>query len=250
MGLHIERYGSGEQCVFLHGAGGSSSSWHLQKELADAMEVILVDLPGHGKSPGPASDTVDGLRESVYETLGSLNIERCFIAGHSMGGAAAMSLALAYPSLVKGLILIGTGARLRVAPEFLKGIMYDKEATVRAIMEVAFGRQTPAAVKERGVSEMMKCDAATIFNDYLACDGFDIMADVARISARTLILCALSDLLTPPKYSEYLNSRIKGSQIELIEGAGHLMMLEKPAEVNRHIRKFIGTEAAGPKRDT
>jgi pimeloyl-ACP methyl ester carboxylesterase len=160
-----------------------------------------------------------------------------------------MSLALAYPSLVKGLILIGTGARLRVAPEFLEGVQKDKEATVKAIMEVAYGRRTPPDVRQRGAEEMMKCDARTILSDYLACDRFDIMATVAQISAPTLILCALSDLLTPPKYSEYLNSQIKGSRIELIEGAGHLMMLEKPAEVNRLIKGFIGAASAGSARD-
>jgi pimeloyl-ACP methyl ester carboxylesterase len=248
MGLHIERYGSGEQYVFIHGAGGSSSAWYFQKELENAMEIILLDLPGHGKSRGPAPDTIEGIREAVYETLCSLNIAQCFIAGHSMGGAAAMSLALAYPSLVKGLILIGTGARLRVAPEFLEGIQKDKEKTVRMIVEVAFGRKTPPALKESGVREMMKCDALTILSDYHACDRFDIMATAARISAPTLILCAQSDLLTPPKYSEYLNSQIKGSRIELIEGAGHLMMLEKPAEVNKLIREFVDAPVAGSAR--
>jgi pimeloyl-ACP methyl ester carboxylesterase len=240
MNMHVERYGSGEQCVFIHGAGGSSLSWSSQRELQKSMEVILLDLPGHGGSPGPAPDSVEGFRDAVHETLRSLNIEKCYIAGHSLGGAIAMSFALAYPEMVKGLILVGTGAKLKVMPEFLEGILEDKEGTVKSIIEIAFGRTTPLPVKEEGFKEMMKCDAKTIYNDYYACDRFDVMASVENITVPTLILCALSDLLTPPKYSEYLKGKIKGSKIELIEGAGHLMMIEKPAVVNSHIRRFIG----------
>lgn len=237
--MHVERYGSGEQVVFIHGAGGSSQSWYFQRELQKSMEVILPDLPGHGGSPGPACNSIEALRDAVHETLGSLHVEKCYIAGHSMGGAVAMSLALACPQIVKGLILIGTGAKLKVMPEFLEGIRKDKEKTVKSIIELAFGRNTPLPVKENGISEMMKCEAETIYNDYYACDHFDVMDSVERITVPTLIVCALSDLFTPPKYSEYLNWKIKGSQIKLIEGSGHLMMIEKPAEVNAAIRGFV-----------
>jgi pimeloyl-ACP methyl ester carboxylesterase len=237
--LDVERYGSGEPCVFIHGAGGSSASWYFQRELQSSMEVIALDLPGHGNSPGPAPASVEGFRDAVREALLSLGLEKCYLAGHSMGGAIAMSLALSYPEAVKGLILIGTGAKLKVMPEFLEGIVKDKENTVRSIIELAFGRNTPPSVKEEGFREMMKCDAQTIFNDYYACDHFDVMASLGEITVPTLILCALSDVLTPPKYSEFLNWKIKGSQIELIQGAGHLMMIEKPAEVNKAIRGFV-----------
>ena len=239
MGLYSERYGSGESCLFIHGAGGGTGSWYFQKELQKSMEVVLLDLPGHGNSPGPSLDSIAGLTEAVFGTISELGIGRCYVAGHSMGGAVAMSLALTHPEAVKGLVLIGTGARLRVAPEFLEGVRKEKEGTVRLIVETAFGRNAAPVLKENGFKEMMKCDAETIYNDYLACDRFDIMDKVGSIEVPTLVVCALSDLLTPPKYSEYLHSVIKGSEIELIEGCGHLMMLEKPREVNRAIEKFV-----------
>ncbi len=239
MSIHVERYGSGEPCVFIHGAGGSTVSWRHQKELQKYMEVILLDAPGHGSSPGPAPDSVEGIRDAVREALISLNVGKCYLAGHSLGGAVAMSFALAYPEMVKGLILIGTGARLRVMPEFLEGVLADKEKTVKSIIELAYGRTVPLPVKEEGIREMMKCDARTIYNDYFACDHFDVMGSLEAITLPTLIICALSDLLTPPKYSEYLNWKIKGSEIQLIEGSGHMMMIEKPVEVNAHIAKFV-----------
>jgi pimeloyl-ACP methyl ester carboxylesterase len=239
MGIYAERYGKGEPCVFIHGAGGGSASWHRQIDLQDSMEVVLLDLPGHGNSPGPAPDRVEAYRDSVRDGLRELGIEKCYVAGHSLGGAIAMSLALSDPEMVKGLILIGTGARLRVMPDFLEGILKDKEKTVRSIVDLAFGRTTPAEIKEEGFKTIMKCDAHTIYNDYQACDHFDAMNTVENITAPTLIICALSDLLTPPKYSEYLKWKIKGSDITLIDPAGHLMMIEQPGAVNKAIRGFV-----------
>jgi pimeloyl-ACP methyl ester carboxylesterase len=239
MNLNVEKYGSGEPCLFIHGAGGSSGSWYFQRELQKSMEVILIDLPGHGKSPGPSLDKIEDMRDGVLETLRSLNIEKCFIAGHSMGGAIALTLALTRPEAVKGLILVGTGAKLKVMPDFLEGILRDKEGTLKQITEVAFGRNTPPAMKESGLKEMMKCEARTIYNDYYACDHFDLMDSVGDIKTPALIVCAGSDLMTPPKYSEYLSWKIKGSKIELIEGVGHMMMLERPAVLNKAIEGFV-----------
>lgn len=239
MNLNVERYGSGEACLFIHGAGGSSSSWYFQKDLQKSMEVILIDLPGHGKSPGPSLDKIEDMRDAVLETLRSLNMEKYFIAGHSMGGAIALSAALVRPESVKGLILVGTGARLKVMPDFLEGILKDKEGTLKLITEAAFGRNSPPAMKESGLKEMMKCEARTLYNDYYACDRFDLMDSVKEIKTPALIVCAGSDLMTPPKYSEFIHSQIKGSKIELIEGIGHMIMLERPAELNKAIEGFV-----------
>ncbi len=245
--MHIERYGKGNPCVFIHGATGSGLSWYFQKPLSDSMEIIFLDLPGHGQSPGPAPDTVEGFRDAVYEALRATNIDTCFMVGHSMGGAIAMSLALAHPGLIKGLVLVGTGAKLKVMPEILAGIVSDKEKTLRMISETAFGVEAAPAMKENGFNEMMKCDASSIYNDYVACDRFDIMDAVRNITAPTLMLCGRSDLLTPPRYSEFLYRQIKGSEIGLVDGAGHMIMIEKPKEFNTAVANFVLTTGKIPK---
>jgi pimeloyl-ACP methyl ester carboxylesterase len=237
--LYTETYGNGLPCVFIHGAGGSSLSWVFQRELERSMQVILTDLPGHGKSPGEAPDAIEGFTGHVYDTLQSLNLERCFIAGHSMGGAVAMSLAMAHPDLVKGLILIGTGARLRTMPEILEGVLQDKEKTVRMIVDFSFDKHAFPTIKESGFAQMMRCSAQTLYNDFQACTHFDVMDDLHTIRVPTLITCGRWDLLTPPKYSEYLHRHIEGSYLDLIDGAGHLVMLERPRELNRTIERFI-----------
>src|SRR5512138_1842696 len=96
---HIERFGTGEIALFLHGSGWNVSVWHNQKELASSMEIVFMDLPGHGKSEGPPCDSVAAYQESVYETIINHRLNGCFVVGHSLGGAIALSLAHSYPEL-------------------------------------------------------------------------------------------------------------------------------------------------------
>jgi pimeloyl-ACP methyl ester carboxylesterase len=240
--MNIETYGSGIPIVFIHGAGGSALSWLLQKaHFEKSNQVILIDLPGHGRSGGPSSDSIDAYAEALGNTLDSMGGGPAYIAGHSMGGAVALRLVMSRPSLARGLILIGTGAKLKVHPGILQGILRDKEATARTILDTAFSDAVPSALKSKVFTEYMKNDALTIFNDFTACDGFNLMGGLDAISVPTLVICGTADRFTPPKYSHYLTARIPGARLELIADAGHMVMLEKPAEVNAAIDRFVNT---------
>jgi pimeloyl-ACP methyl ester carboxylesterase len=240
MNLHVERYGAGEPAVFVHGAGGSSSAWYFQKEyLKRFMEVILVDLPGHGEASGILPQTIEEKRDIIRQALEELAIPKCYLVGHSMGGAISMSFALQYPELLKGLILVATGARLRVHPEILGAIMRDKAKAARQIMELAFGEKTAPMMVEAAIDELMKANAQVIYNDFMSCERFDLMGALGGIQNPTLIIGGEEDRLAPVHYSEYLHREIRGSKLVLIPGAGHMAPLEKPAEVNKAIKNFI-----------
>jgi pimeloyl-ACP methyl ester carboxylesterase len=238
MDIHMERYGRGRKVLFLHGAGGSSSSWRLQKRLEELCEIILVDLPGHGKSAGRVT-SIEAYTEGIRTAIRENGLEGCYVAGHSMGGVIAMSLALASPELVGGLILVSTGARLKVFPRILEGILKDKEGTVRAIIDFAFSKKAPPELIEVGFAEMMAAPKEVIHDDFSCCDTVDLMGDVASITVPTLVIAGTDDLLTPLKYSEYLAREIRGSRLVKIPDAGHMVMREKPEETNRAIEAFL-----------
>ncbi len=240
MDLHVERHGAGKPVVFIHGAMGSSNSWYFQKEyLKQFMEVILIDLPGHGKSPGDGCEHLEECRDIVRDNLVRIGVEKFCLVGHSLGGAIAMLFALTYPELLERLVLVTTGARLRVFPEILQGILKDKEETVRKIAEYAFSKKTAAPVIEAGFNEMMKCRKEVIHSDFSSCEEFNVMERVSGISLPTLILCGEDDVLTPIKYSEFLQEEIQHSKLVRIPDAGHIMMIEKPEAVNRAIKEFV-----------
>jgi len=240
MNLHVERYGQGEQIIFIHGSGWNTRMWYNQRDyLKSSMEVILVDLPGHGKSPGDGCDSVEEYRDTIYGVVKMLSPGRCYVAGHSLGGAIAMSFALSYPDVTKGIVLIGTGAKLRVLPQILEGITKDKDNAVQNIVTLAFSKKAPLTLKNDDFNETMQCKAEAIYKDFNACNHFDIMDSVGSLQVPALIICGTDDVLTPPKYSSYLNKEIKGSRLVLIEDAGHMVMMEKPMDVNRAIGEFV-----------
>jgi pimeloyl-ACP methyl ester carboxylesterase len=240
MDLNVERHGKGEKLLFIHGAGGSSSSFHFEKQyLQRSSEVILLDLPGHGKSGGEGSRNITDYVSTLTELILRKGMEGCYAVGHSMGGLVAMSLGLAHPELLKGLVLVTTGARLRISAEILEWIMEDKEKTVKMMMDLAFSKKSAPFLVQAAVAEMMKTPAQVIFGDFYACEQVDITEQVKEITMPTLIICATDDVLTPSEHSEYLNRAIRGSRLVTIPDAGHMVTLEKPKEVSQAIEEFV-----------
>jgi len=236
--MHVERFGEGQSVLFIHGSGCTSGIWERQKEYLHAsMQVVLVDLPGHGRSTGDGCGSVEEYGDAVYHSLKG-QAPYC-VAGHSLGGAIAMYLALSHPEFVNGIILIGTGARLKVLPSILEGIKREKERTIGEINALSFSRATPAAARAEVLGMMMSCAPEVIHKDFSACDRFDIMNSVGSIRVPTLILCGEDDALTPAKYSRFLNEQIPDSKLALIKDAGHMAMVEKPDEVNGAIEVFL-----------
>ncbi|UCH50460.1 MAG: alpha/beta hydrolase, partial [Chloroflexota bacterium] len=102
--------------IFIHGAGNTSLLWHYQTKYFTGSEAI--NLPGHPE--GKACTSIDEYAQWFHQYVSQGKHLPLAIAGHSLGGAIALMYALDYPGDVKALILIGTGARLRVRPDLLK----------------------------------------------------------------------------------------------------------------------------------
>ena len=229
-----------ETILFIHGAGGGQYTWSYQKGFFEMeFNPVLVELPGHGESGGEGEEEVGKYGEHVYAFLKSLGLQKVFLVGHSMGGAIAQTLALTHAEMMKGIVLVGTGARLKVLPMILDGIRNNFEETVRKINQFAFSRKVQADLIEKGLSFMLRCRPEVLYGDFLACDRFDRMNEVGKIVLPTLILCGDDDQLTPVKYSQFLNSRIEGSKLEVLSNAGHMVMMEAAQPFNERVREFI-----------
>ena len=225
--------------VFVHGAGGTHQHWLYQVRDLPHSPTYALDLPGHGRSEGPGRDGISAYGDWLVTFLDAVAVDQAVLVGHSMGGGIAQEVALRYPARVAGLGLVATGARLRVAPAILDGIRQDSEAAVRLICDFVFGPETPAETVRLGRRQMAEIEAEVLYNDFLACDGFDLMERLGEISAPALIVCGTQDRLTPPKYSVYLRDRIEGATLHLVEGAGHMVMVENPQNVSRALTAFV-----------
>jgi pimeloyl-ACP methyl ester carboxylesterase len=183
-----------------------------------------MDLPGHGKSEGSLLSNIEDMTEFIDDFIGALFLEKFVLVGHSMGGAIAQEFALHYPEKLRGLILIGTGARLKVSREILGNL--------------AAG-QMPFKDFSHLFGPMNEFSPAVYWADFEACNKFDRVLSVEKIKVPSLIIVGDEDVMTPVKYSQFLSSNLLNSQLRIIKGAGHMCMLEKPTEVTEEIINFI-----------
>jgi pimeloyl-ACP methyl ester carboxylesterase len=238
--LYFSLSGRGAQDILLvHGSGGDHTLWSYQvKGLREAFSVAALDLNGHGRSPFREGNGLSTYTEDVLAVLERLS-GRAFLVGHSLGGAIALNVALHYPDRIGGLGLIGTGAHLRVLPELLELLQRDFEAAVELILDWAFAKKPEPKLLAKAREQMRRNGQKTLLRDLLTCDSFDVMDKLGQIGVPTLIVCGREDKLTPVKYSEYLRDHIPNASLKVIEGAGHMVMLEQPEQLNQAIREFL-----------
>jgi pimeloyl-ACP methyl ester carboxylesterase len=226
--------------VFVHGSGGTRLHWNYQRGFFESFyNVVTADFPGHGAASGEGEESVRAYAKHLLRLVEALPGDVFCLVGHSLGGAVVQEFALLYPRHVEALVLVGTGARLRVLPEILEGIEERCDETVRLINSYAFSRKSPAEMVQSGIEAMLKTDKTVLHGDFSACEGFDIMDRVGTIKVPTLVVCGSDDLLTPPKYARFLAEKIEGARIEIIGDAGHMVMIEKPDEFNRRLMDFL-----------
>ncbi len=171
--------------------------------------------------------------------LDALNVRQVALGGHSMGGAIAQTIALDYPERVAGLVLMGTGAKLRVAPTLLDGVLKNFEESLALIAEWSFGPTAPAELRQLGIKVMKETGSTVLHGDFLACDRFDVSGRLAEIQVPTLVIGGTADKMAPLKFSRSLAAKIPNARLKSVEGAGHMFVLERPDLVAAAVAQFM-----------
>jgi pimeloyl-ACP methyl ester carboxylesterase len=229
--------------VLIHGAGGHHLHWpHQLRRLAD-QHVLAPDLPGHGKSGGLGQQSVEVYARAVIEWLRGLNLRQVIVVGHSMGGAIAQHLALAFPEAVRGLVLVGSGARLPVNADILDRVSRPETfpAGVDLIINWSYAEAANPRLKAQVREAMLETRSSALHNDLLACQSFDSRARLKEIEQPALVVVGAEDRMTPVRLSEELHAGLAHAELHIVPAAGHMVALEKPEDCARHVRAFIGT---------
>lgn len=238
--MNVVESGTGRALVFVHGAGCNHRVWLKQLEFfKDFYRVIAPDLPGHGDDQADGLESVDKYALALREELKKRGLGQFILCGHSMGGAIAQFYALNFPEDLSGLILASTGARLRVTHQIFEMIEKDYNAFIELSITFSVAQEVKEEIKAKFREIISKCRPDVAFNDFKACNNFDLMEKVEGIKIPTLILCGENDLLTPVKYSKYLEGKIKGAKLFVFSNCGHMIMLERPEEFNTALQMFI-----------
>lgn len=237
----IQEDNSRDAIILIHGAGGSYLYWPPEIRHLPGGNILAVDLPGHGESSGDCKASIEANTRALFEFMDYLEIDRAVLGGHSMGGAIAQRMSLDYPERVKGLVLVGAGAKLRVHPQLIEDCSSPETypQAVSQILEWSFSQHADMKLVGLAGERMKDLSPNVLSADFGVCNAFDIRDQVGEIKQPTLIICGEDDLMTPVRFSEFLAGKIPGSRLEIIPQAGHMVMLEKPEVVARLINDFM-----------
>lgn len=236
--------------VLLHGFLCDSRVWRRELEdLSDRFRVVAWDAPGAGASSDPPhSFTITDWAGYLASFLDAISIERAHVLGLSWGGLLAQAFYRIHPTRVRTLILADTYAGWRGS----LGAEVAAQRLARCVRESALG---PAEFVARWVPAEFFADASPELSEEMAGVvrdlhplGFRLMAKtlaendtsdvLATIDVPTLLLWGEGDRRSPLEVAERFRSLIRGSELVVIPGAGHVSNMERPAEFDVHVRRF------------
>lgn len=229
--------------IWIHGAGGTHLDWPAELRRLPEGNSIVLDLPGHGPSPGHGRQSVMAYAADVIALMDTLKIPKAIIGGMSMGGAIAQTIALHYPTCTAGLILIATAARLRVNAELQKALSENHQQAIEWIVGNYWGENAPEQVKRLTQKRLAEIPWPVLQADYAAVGQFDVRDQLSRIQAPALIIGGTADQITPFAESEFLRDHISGSQLVKIDGGGHMLVLEQPQPTADAVSAWLATAA-------
>jgi pimeloyl-ACP methyl ester carboxylesterase len=227
--------------VLIHGAGGTHLYWPPELRRLPGYRVFALDLPGHGKSTGRGLQSIAAYAQAVKDWMLTLGLHSAVFAGHSMGSAIALKLALEQTDHVNGLVLLGAGGRLKVAPQLLENAASQTtyQNAVNLVIEWSFGSSASPRLKELAAHRMAETRSSVLYGDFLACNTFDETERIDQIRLPVLVVCGSEDKMTPLRQSQFLAEHIPGAILKIIPGAGHMVMLENPQPVAEMLLGFL-----------
>jgi pimeloyl-ACP methyl ester carboxylesterase len=223
--------GVGAPLLMLHGLGGSSRWWFpLFPELSSAsLRLIVPDLPGFGRSPGPMLEIADASR-AVIRLVDRMGLAQFFLCGHSMGGAIAAQIAADYGGRVRRLVLIDSAGIPGTGPNRALG---------RVLQPWSW---CPLRFYPTFVGDMLRAGPRNMLNGIHEMRHFDIQPMLRRVRVKTLVIWGEKDFLTPLEQGRKIADGLPDAQLEIVPGARHLPMVSAPDIVSRLIVRFFGEE--------
>ena len=257
--LYYEAHGEGEPLILIPGFGTGLWLWLKQTEaFAQRFRTIVFDPRGVGRSGGAGTNaTIAACADDVAALLSALGLESAHVLGASFGGFVAQEFALAHAQLLGKLVLCCTsfgGARHLLpsastlqAMASVEGLNTEERTrrNLRPAFAAKFLAERPEAVEEFIAMRLRHpVGELTHFAQLQSAATFDAGARIARIEAPTLVITGDEDAIVPPGNSRNLAASIPRAHLSIIEGAGHMVFIERSDEFNRAVIEFLEEQSA------
>jgi pyruvate dehydrogenase E2 component (dihydrolipoamide acetyltransferase) len=241
--------GDGVPIVFIHGFGGDLNNWQFNQEaLAAGRPTYALDLPGHGgstKDLGAGAGAVGALADAVLDFMDAKGIAKAHLVGHSLGGAIALDLALNHPDRVGSVTAVcsaGLGPEINMA--YVDGFMAAKRRKqLQPVLEMLVA--DPEMVSREMIEDVLKFKrldgveaALNRIIDGTFAGGRQALQLTGRLGELTVpvqVIWGRQDRIIPARHGEGLPATV---QVHVFEDAGHMVHMEKAAEVNQLIERL------------
>ena len=259
--LRVSEHGSGSPLVLLHGMFMDHSTWDgVVRVLSKSYRTVAPDLPGFGDSEKPPNSRypygVPAFAEAVADLYAGLELGRCAVVGHALGGAVALTLASQHPELVSRLVLID--ALCYPVPQVLRRRMVTSPVLGTLLFKQLMGKTAFRMLVRRSMlsSRSSSKDGFDhyyrVFNTPAArgsalatmrsmLDTRALVAQTSKVSAPTLVVWGRRDRLYPAGFGQRLSREIRGAGFALLD-AGHAPQEEQPDALAAVIESFLNDD--------
>jgi pimeloyl-ACP methyl ester carboxylesterase len=233
--------GRGPALVCLHGSADNHHVYDALIEGIPDIERYAINMPGRAGTDGPPLTSVAEMERFLRSFVESFVEGDYVVVGHSVGGAVAIEHALTDTPRLRGIILLASGARLRVHPMILQLFEQVKASGTKIppLPPGLYEQSAEPAMIQKASKDRELTPIDTGGADWRAADGFDRMLDLGKIQVPALIVAGTRDALTPAKYAEFMAAHIPDNELHVIEGAGHMLVMERVGEVAGWISSFV-----------
>ena len=231
--LNVVQWGPSGAPAFV-GHGGWIGSWELWQEPFQLMQsrwrCVSYDHRGSGATTAEPSDiSPEALVADLWRVLDELGVDRCVLAGESMGALTVLGAALEHPERVAGLVIVDGKTSGESSVTFIQDVRCDFVPTVRAFVDACVPEPASEHVRRWGRQILLRADKEC------AARLLEVMApvrpDVERLGIPTLIVHGEQDVVVPLEDARALHARMPNSELITLPGAGHVPTLTRPREV-------------------
>jgi pimeloyl-ACP methyl ester carboxylesterase len=232
--LNAVAIGSGPRTFVAH--GGWVGSWELWQQPFELMQgewhCISYDHRGSGASTAPSQDVhPGGLVADLFAVLDHYGVDRCVIAGESMGALTVIDAVLRQPDRFDGLVLVDAVTETSGVPTDHSAVRDDYEAYVHAFVDACVPEADSEHLRRWGRQILLRADpdaAARMFETH---DVPRLAPDLGAIRVPTLVVHGSLDVIVPPSVGRATAAAIPDAELVMIDGAGHVPTLTRPAQV-------------------
>jgi pimeloyl-ACP methyl ester carboxylesterase len=232
--------------AFLHGAGLDHSWFGLQSRYFGyhGWNVLALDLPGHGRSAGPALQSVPAMADWLVRALDAAYVANAVLVGHSLGTLVAIDCAARHAERVERIALIATASPMKVSEAFLDAAKrndytaFDMHTIWGHAPQVPFGANPNPGMWMYGDTQarLERLAPGVLYADLKASNDYQF---AGHVQCPSLFILGRRDMMTPPRAAKGLQELIHGSRTVLIDSSGHSLMAEAPDAVLDALIDFL-----------